>query len=596
MKIKPMKNILKFLKQKHLLPLILFCGLGVAVFLPIFSNFDHNIFGHMLATPGNFIAKSTVFDGYQHIWNFWWAKKSCLGMCGDFWHTNYLFYPTGTSLHFHNFAFPAIVLLLPFLMLGLSAISAYNLTLIIAIISSAFFAYLLVYYLTNNRKASIIAGLFYGICPYLVGHMIDGQIDHASIQLFPLFLLLLFKSQDKKTYIYPVLAGLTLFVLGTDFTFLILGLLLFGLFVVYEATRNRSLKTLFIKSALTLATFSIPFLIFFNQNLLQIDSFQLRGETKWTSEFFSTDLFSYIISPQTSLVGNQFFKNTRDNFVGINSDQNMYLGIIALVLAGLAIFTDKQKKLCFWSILLGFSSVMTLGPKLHIGGKVVFDYMPYAIWDRLPILNILRTPSRFGVLIYLALAVLLAFGYIYLEKRFARYSLPIFLFVFLAIFIDFFPAKIPVSTQYLPAAYAAIVEDKSDFAILEYPLLWATGLNTMGNFPPAYMYYQTEHEKPIAGGYLTRIENNTFESYKDDPLLKYFYVQGNLISLPSDIIDIFERYKPTDLTQILGDRRYKYLIFNNRYQSAVFEKVRETLGPSLEQIFSNEESTLYKFK
>ena len=167
--------------KTHGLALWFLAIIGLAIFLPILPDLEHRIIGDLAAQNAK--------DAYQNVWKFWWAKKNCLGFCGNMWQTDFQFYPFGTSLLFETWAYPSLFIFAPLMFLGIGAVTAYNLGLIFAILASLLGAYFLIFYLTKSQLASTLGATLYGISPFVIGHMMDGQLNLVNVQYSPLFLL-----------------------------------------------------------------------------------------------------------------------------------------------------------------------------------------------------------------------------------------------------------------------------------------------------------------------------------------------------------------------------------------------------------------------
>jgi hypothetical protein len=118
-------------------------------------------------------------------WADWWTEKALTeGL--DLYHTDYLFYPQGTSLVFHSFSHTnmAIAWLLTPLM---GYFAAYNSTILLTFAISGFGMYLLAKYLTGCRPDAFLAGVVFAFHPY---HMFQGSHPVlVTTQFIPLFVL-----------------------------------------------------------------------------------------------------------------------------------------------------------------------------------------------------------------------------------------------------------------------------------------------------------------------------------------------------------------------------------------------------------------------
>ncbi len=76
---------------------------------------------------------------------------------------------------------------------------AYNFILLLTFLLSTVTMYFLVHYFTKNRLASLIASFIYAFSPYHFAHAFC-HIPQANIQWMPLYVLTLFKLDEKRTY------------------------------------------------------------------------------------------------------------------------------------------------------------------------------------------------------------------------------------------------------------------------------------------------------------------------------------------------------------------------------------------------------------
>jgi hypothetical protein len=199
-----------------------------------------------------------------------------------------------------------------------------------------------------------------------------------------------------------------------------------------------------------------------------------------------------------------------------------FLGFFALGLGLLGLITGFRKN-WFWGGAALIFLVLALGLVLHFG----FDPdwtpvtaegglpLPGALMFKLPFGNIARVPLRYTLITTLCLAVLAAYGLAWLityarkrlkGRRGAGWALPAL--AGLLIFLEFFPGPRPLADTAVPAFYQQIAKEGrwNDFAVLETPDA-ATSIISKA------MYYQTVHQHPIVGGYLSREPDYPFQDY-----------------------------------------------------------------------------------
>lgn len=75
----------------------------------------------------------------------------------------------------------------------------------------------------------------------------------------------------------------------------------------------------------------------------------------------------------------------------------------------------------------------------------------------------------------------------------------------------------------VPDAYRFIASDPRQGRVLELPGGIRDGTSSLGDFSAATMFYQTLHERPILGGYLSRVSDLRREESRRDPVLRALY-------------------------------------------------------------------------
>ncbi|MDQ2807577.1 MAG: hypothetical protein M3Z04_11805 [Chloroflexota bacterium] len=161
----------------------------------------------------------------------------------------------------------------------------------------------------------------------------------------------------------------------------------------------------------------------------------------------------------------------------------------------------------FWAGAAGIFFTLALGPQLQVNGvpQAWAQPMPYTLIERIPGLNISRSPDRFAMPLMLCLSVLAGYGVLRLVAALARRGrggggmvggLAAGLLALLA--LEVWPVPVPQLPAPIPAFYTQLGHDPSDYAILELPRedsYWHGAFR---------MYFQTAHHKRIFSGYISR--------------------------------------------------------------------------------------------
>jgi hypothetical protein len=158
---------------------------------------------------------------------------------------------------------------------------------------------------------------------------------------------------------------------------------------------------------------------------------------------------------------------------------------------------------------------LSLGPFIRIAGFETLIPTPWTIARYLPLIGEARMPSRMSVLVVLALSVLFAGALARLMSR----SRPAAVFAVAALAFELLAAPRTLYSAAIPGVFDVVARDHRDVRVLLVPTGIKDGLDTLGNFSPASMFFQTAHQKALVGGYLSRISDQRKALYRDDPVL-----------------------------------------------------------------------------
>ena len=124
--------------------------------------------------------------------------------------------------------------------------------------------------------------------------------------------------------------------------------------------------------------------------------------------FYVTDLLNFVVPTLFMAIKPAALVDLSVRWTGNSSEWNAYLGapLVLLLLGTLAV--SWRSAVVRMAGLVGLSmAVLSLGPRLHVGGVDTGVHLPYRALDRLPVLgNVL--PSRLALFVYLAAGLVLA--------------------------------------------------------------------------------------------------------------------------------------------------------------------------------------------
>ncbi|MCK4314183.1 MAG: hypothetical protein KAX24_00290, partial [Anaerolineae bacterium] len=136
---------------RHLAVLGLFVGLTLVITYPLPLRMSQVLAGEDI-------------DAYINPWVDWWTHHVLATPGESLYYTDYLFYPDGVSLVLHSFSHTNTAVSLA-LQPWIGQPAAYNVTILLAYLLSAFGMYLLVEYLTASTVAGIVSGVVFAFNP-----------------------------------------------------------------------------------------------------------------------------------------------------------------------------------------------------------------------------------------------------------------------------------------------------------------------------------------------------------------------------------------------------------------------------------------------
>ncbi|MFQ6100122.1 MAG: hypothetical protein ACE5OS_02655 [Anaerolineae bacterium] len=486
-------------------------------------------------------------DAYINPWADWWTKKALTeGL--DFYHTDYVFYPQGTSLVFHSFshANTALSLLLTPLM---GSLAAYNGTVLLAYALSGFGMYLLVSHLTGCRSAAFVAGLVFAFHPY---HIFES--DHpvlVTTQWMPLFALALMRllhdagaSRIKQTvlaalwFLLTALSSWHLMAMLAGWTVLYLLYSLLTEQAGWVSGAARRLILLAILVGLAVAPLLWPILreqLTSNTSYMAVDVEQGLGN----------DVLSFFVpNPRHPLLGPLVSEvNQR---IGFTSQRSGYLGYVCLGLAVVGVVTAPRKTR-FWLLTGLVFLVLSLGSQMRLAGVPLHTFqLPWAV----PIVGLLRRPFRLNVLLFFSLAVLVGFGSRGLYDRVAALSKSLSrvapALVAVLVLFEYLVYPFPtIRPTYSPFLHR-LAQEEEGFAVADLP---------MGRQPGKYhLFCQMIHGKKIADGHVSRTPDDAYAFIRGDSFWAGLLENGDIDVTLGDVSRRLAYLSQNDIRYIIMHR------------------------------------------
>jgi hypothetical protein len=482
-------------------------------------------------------------DDYQFMWNMWWFRQVLESGTNPF-STWMLYYPYGVPLVFSTLVSLGSAATIPLQWVGVDLITCYNLLLLLSSIVGAWTMWALARRLTGSSLAAFVAGLIYGWSPYHSSHVI-GHLNLASHHWLPLYVLATMclldsvwpyavedgwrhMEEQARPWRWAFIAGCTAAaVVLTEITYAAFLLLWTGFYLLYRAwPLARAQKGRVLARAIGplvgVATFAAllasPLLVPMAQEYRRATYMQPNPAE---AILFSADVIAYLIPNELHPWAGPRLREliARMNNPGA-AERIVTLGYTVPLLCLVALVARwRARGVRFWAWVMVVFAVLSFGPVLHILGRNLWTVfranviLPYAVLYYVPGFSVMRTPGRFGVMVSLGGALLAAYGLVVLQRRWprARRVFPLLAAVLIA--AEFWV----VPTLFPPEHYAAadtMRQDPLPGAVFDVPYRLEM---------PIYLWYQTQHERPIVGGKLSRQPPDRFAA--ENPVLQYLEPQ-----------------------------------------------------------------------
>lgn len=450
---------------------------------------------------------------------------------------------------------------------------AYNILWLFSFIFGAYGVYLLVFYLTNEKFSSFIAGIIFAFSPYHFAHSL-GHLGATSIEWIPfcaLYLMKMFKEGGARNsffagvfFILVAMSDIQYMVFMGVFVMLLFLYEIYTILKKEKKTYKQDISKIFYKYSLFgVVSFAgiIPltieniFTALSGENFLKLNPFE--------AVTYSTDLLSFFLPSVLHPVFGNLTKDIYSNFSGNSSENTTFIGYTVILLSLFATSRLKGNRYAkFWSISALLFSLISLGPLLHVNGNTSFTVfnttvpLPYiALYYLIPFLDNCRTTGRFFIIASLSFAVLAGYGISELLKYSNNNKKMIAIVVSSLIIFEYLAIPVPMSVVNKPSFYEEISQDKDDYALLEIPatLKYEAGVSLI--------YYQTIHGKPVVGNWAARSPSNSRDFELNTPVIRELtYLQP----LNTDILD--QDIKQVG-TSIFNYYNISYIVLHKNYMN-----------------------------
>jgi hypothetical protein len=505
------------------------------------------------------------FDGWQNYWNLWWMREATLRLQTSPFFTHLLYYPTGASLLFHTLNPFNGLLAMPLQLLGGVAV-AYNSVVLFSFVAGGFGAYLLALQTLawtgqgttrSTRPAAFVAGIVYTFSPFHFAHLL-GHMQVLSLEWLPFYALYLLRAWQsppgsRRCLGDALKAGLFLVLSALCDWYYALYLLLFTvLAVAYFACRRARMwdagaasnwRHLLAVPLIAFVLFAVALSPLLVPMVLEARGGEYLVPDPAHSLTLSADLLAFFTPPQFHPLWGQAARAISDRFASPPSEHTVFAGYVPLLLGLAALVALRRNPPArFWGLSLVTFFVLALGPVLHVGGRSLGIPLPYRLVSAaVPFMYLIRSLSRFDVMVMLSLGVLVALGLRWLKGRAGIATL-----VGALVCLEFLAAPYPLSHIDTPPFFYELAKEPGEFAVVALPMDWDR---------PNVLLYQTVHGKPLISAYTSRA--NPLSIVERTPLFQNWrflgpdIIEADLGAVGSSVLNTFNvRYVILDTWQM----------------------------------------------
>jgi len=188
----------------------------------------------------------------------------------------------------------------------------------------------------------------------------------------------------------------------------------------------------------------------------------------------------------------------------------------------------------WWTALAVAFGMLALGPFIHVAGANTYIPGPWSVLRYVPVLGLARTPSRFSVVMMLAVAVLFAAALEWFGRANPRQRRLVLVTAAALLLIELLPAPVTLHSAAAPRFYQQVASAPGDVRVLELPTGVRDGTSSVGNFSARSQYFQTVHGKPLIGGYLSRVAGERISELRRIDMIDALIVLSEGGTLPAE--------------------------------------------------------------
>lgn len=444
-------------------------------------------------------------DYFNNLWNAWWVGDSITHGHSPYW-TDHLYFPDGISLRRHTLS-PLNSLFLAGVGTLTGQDAAFGLLVLVHVALSGWCFSLLAREVTGHTAGSVLGGLLYTFAPFHFFYLC--QVNVFSFEFLPLGLLFFLRCLRRGGAGNGVGLCLSLAGMATSaeyyvvYAYLTFGLLvLLARWVFPEVPRALAWRRALVfggLGALSVVVAAFP--------LLYATLGPERGASTETAAF-SAEKFR-----TNDLLGFYWIGPKEESYVSWPT--MLGYSTFALLLAGAA----GLRRLWPWLAVGAFFFLLSLGEELQVGAKPTGVPMPYALFEHLPVLSMLRKSDRAFMMVQLVAGLALAGAFAWLFERLRAGAPRAAAFGLAAVVPMLEIAPLGLGRFDYPTSpyLATLAADPAVQAVMEVPCARTHVANAR------FVYFQTLHHKKSTLGYTTALAVTPLHDQRVQDLMNWYW-------------------------------------------------------------------------
>jgi hypothetical protein len=250
----------------------------------------------------------------------------------------------------------------------------------------------------------------------------------------------------------------------------------------------------------------------------------------------------------------------------------LWLGVVPLVLLVTSRTWMAERAARTWVLFGAVFFVWSAGPYLRVFGLDTGLPLPQILLRYVPVVSNARLPPHAAVLVYLAVAVLLACALARWPFRRPRLATSILAGLIL---IDFIAVPRPIVELERASLFERLAQRPAG-AVLDVPTGIRDGFGPEGRFDAAALYRQTVHGKPIVTGYISRLPPAVRRRYHDSPAMRALFALSSGAAPAAGAAD-----PATAATELSSRWKVRYIVVDRRNAPEAAQGFVEAMGAPL---------------